>query len=100
MQIGDGNRIAERTGITTVCDLRRRDVAADGHGAHLLPALHAALLGPTTEPRAVRTLGGIANLTMLAAAADAVRGFDTGPANARPDTRQDRKAIASGGKGA
>ncbi|HSR64806.1 MAG TPA: anhydro-N-acetylmuramic acid kinase, partial [Xanthomonadaceae bacterium] len=28
MQLGDGHRIAERTGITTVADFRRRDVAA------------------------------------------------------------------------
>src|SRR3546814_11136802 len=80
-------RIAERTGITTVCDLRRRDVAAGGHGAPLLPALHAALLGSTTESRAVLNLGGIANLTLLDAEGGAVRGFDPGPANALLDPR-------------
>ena len=90
MQIGDGNRIAERTGITTVCDLRRRDVAAGGHGAPLLPALHAALLGSTVESRAVLNLGGIANLTLLDAAGGAVRGFDTGPANALLDAWHER----------
>ena len=85
LQIGDGNRIAERTGITTVSDLRRRDVAAGGHGAPLLPALHAALLSDTREPRAVLNLGGIANLTLLPAPAGLVRGFDCGPANALLD---------------
>jgi anhydro-N-acetylmuramic acid kinase len=94
LQIGDGNVIAERTGITTVADFRRRDVAAGGQGAPLLPALHAALLSAPGESRAVLNLGGIANLTLLprmrtdATATEtnaAVRGFDTGPANALLD---------------
>lgn len=89
LQLGDGHVIAERTGIRTVSDFRRRDVAAGGHGAPLLPALHAALLADPGEDRAVLNLGGIANLTLLPAAArdaDArVRGFDTGPANALLD---------------
>ena len=84
LQIGDGNVIAERTGITTVADFRRRDVAAGGHGAPLLPALHAALLASPDETRAVLNLGGIANLTLLPRVG-AVRGFDTGPANALLD---------------
>jgi anhydro-N-acetylmuramic acid kinase len=85
MQVGDANRIAERTGICTVADLRRRDVAAGGHGAPLLPALHAALLADAGEARAVLNLGGIANLTLLPTDGGAVRGFDTGPANALLD---------------
>jgi anhydro-N-acetylmuramic acid kinase len=83
-QMGDGNVIAERTGITTVADFRRRDVAAGGHGAPLLPALHAALLYAPGETRAVLNLGGIANLTLLPREGP-VRGFDTGPANALLD---------------
>jgi anhydro-N-acetylmuramic acid kinase len=83
-QLGDGNVIAERTGITTVADFRRRDVAAGGHGAPLLPALHAALLQAPDEQRAVLNLGGIANLTLLPRDG-VVRGFDTGPANALLD---------------
>lgn len=83
-QLGDGSVIAERTGIATVCDFRARDVAAGGHGAPLLPALHAALLRAPGEDRAVLNLGGIANLTLLPATGE-VRGFDTGPANALMD---------------
>lgn len=79
-QLGDGNLIAERTGIVTVSDFRRRDIAAGGHGAPLLPALHAALLQHADEHRAVLNLGGIANFTLLPAEGT-VRGFDTGPAN-------------------
>jgi anhydro-N-acetylmuramic acid kinase len=84
LQLGDPNTIAERTGICTVADFRRRDVAAGGHGAPLLPALHAALLRSGDEDRAVLNLGGIANLTLLPRSGD-VRGFDTGPANGLMD---------------
>jgi len=85
LQLGDGARIAERTGVATVADFRRRDVAAGGHGAPLLPALHAALLHVPGEDRAVLNLGGIANLTLLPGDGGAVRGFDTGPANGLMD---------------
>lgn len=101
LQLGDGHVIAERTGITTVADFRRRDVAAGGHGAPLLPALHAALLADPAEDRAVLNLGGIANLTLLPAGGDApVRGFDTGPANALLDAwcqRHNGRAFDAGG---
>ncbi len=80
LQIGDPNVIAENTGIRTVADFRRRDVAAGGQGAPLLPALHAALFAEAGVDVAVLNLGGIANLTLLPRSG-AVRGFDTGPAN-------------------
>jgi len=86
LQLGDPSTLAERTGITVVADFRRRDVAAGGHGAPMLSGLHAALLRSQDESRAVLNLGGIANLTLLPAApAEAVRGFDTGPANGLMD---------------
>lgn len=88
-QLGDADVIAERTGITTVADFRRRDVAAGGQGAPLVPAFHAAMLHSPDEDRAVLNLGGIGNYTLLprdsAAQPDLVRGFDTGPANALMD---------------
>ena len=83
-QMGDGNAIAERSGITTVADFRRRDVAAGGQGAPLMPAFHAALLACDEEDRAVLNLGGIGNFTLLPKQG-LVRGFDTGPANALLD---------------
>ncbi len=83
-QLGDGSLIAERTGIATVSDFRRRDMAAGGHGAPLMPAFHHALLRSGHENRAVLNLGGIGNFTLLPKAGD-VRGFDTGPANALMD---------------
>jgi anhydro-N-acetylmuramic acid kinase len=81
LQIGDPNVIAERTGITTVADFRRRDVAAGGQGAPLVPAFHAAVFAQRGEARTVLNLGGIANVTLLASTDASVRGFDTGPAN-------------------
>lgn len=80
LQLGDPNVIAERTGIVTVADFRRADLAAGGQGAPLLPALHAAVLADAATPRAVLNLGGIANLTLLVPG-QPVLGFDTGPAN-------------------
>ncbi len=95
-QIGDGNVIAERSGIDTVADFRRRDVAAGGHGAPLMPAFHAALLGSPDEDRAVLNLGGIGNFTLLPrAGGPPVRGFDTGPANALMDAWCERHTGAA-----
>ncbi len=84
MQIGDASVIAERTGITTVADFRRRDVAAGGQGAPLVPAFHAAIFRDARESRAILNIGGIANLTLLPATGQ-VRGFDTGPGNGLMD---------------
>lgn len=83
LQLGDPHVIAEHTGIDVVADFRRRDVAAGGQGAPLVPGFHAALFA-ATEPVAVLNLGGIANLSLLAPETP-VRGFDTGPANALLD---------------
>ena len=80
MQLGDAHIIAEQTGIDTVADFRRRDVAAGGQGAPLVPAFHAAVFSNANEDRAVLNIGGIANLTLLPRDG-LVRGFDTGPGN-------------------
>lgn len=99
LQLGDASRIAEHTGITTVADFRRRDVAAGGQGAPLMPAFHLAMLGSSDQDRAVLNLGGIANLTLLASNG-ATGGFDTGPANALCDAwclRHTGQAYDAGG---
>jgi anhydro-N-acetylmuramic acid kinase len=80
LQIGDPNVIAERLRIDVVADFRRRDIAAGGQGAPLMPAFHAAAFGGSGETRAVVNIGGIANLTLLPSTGD-VLGFDTGPGN-------------------
>ena len=106
MQLADPNIIAERTGIDVVADFRRRDVAAGGQGAPLVPGFHAAMLNQqrqrpshatgNQEPgnqavpnqavpnQVVVNLGGIANITILRAKYP-ITGFDTGPANALLD---------------
>ncbi|MEJ2533562.1 MAG: anhydro-N-acetylmuramic acid kinase [Halioglobus sp.] len=80
LQIGDPNTIAERTGVTTVADFRRRDVAAGGEGAPLAPAFHAAALSREGVDRAIVNIGGIANVTLLRGRT-LYAGFDTGPGN-------------------
>ena len=82
LQIGDPNRIAQRTGITTVADFRRRDMAVGGQGAPLVPAFHASVFRLPDRNRVILNLGGMANITILPAdPLQAVSGFDTGPAN-------------------
>ncbi|MCW8983690.1 MAG: anhydro-N-acetylmuramic acid kinase [Gammaproteobacteria bacterium] len=82
MQIGDANLIAEKTTITTVADFRRRDMAAGGEGAPLVPAFHAAIFGDDERDCTVLNIGGIANLSILPKnSSTPVSGFDSGPGN-------------------
>ncbi len=86
LQIGDPNIIAELTGITTVADFRRRDIAACGQGAPLVPAFHQAVFQHPDEHRCIVNIGGIANITVLSKNQTAeVIGFDTGPGNTLMD---------------
>ena len=82
LQIGDPNIIIEMTQIAVISDFRRRDMAAGGQGAPLVPAFHQALFQHSSIHRVILNLGGIANVSMLPAGnPDGVFGFDTGPAN-------------------
>jgi len=63
-----------------VADFRRRDMAAGGQGAPLVPAFHAAQLAMPGIATAVVNIGGIANVTLIAADGG-VTGWDTGPGN-------------------
>jgi len=80
LQLADPNTIAEITGITTVADFRRRDIAAGGEGAPLAPAFHAAAFAREGVNRVIVNIGGIANASLLAGT-DLRMGFDTGPGN-------------------
>lgn len=86
LQIGDPNIIAERTGIATAADFRRMDMAAGGQGAPLAPAFHNRTFRKKGVNRAILNIGGIANLSILAADPSIeIMGFDTGPGNGLMD---------------
>jgi anhydro-N-acetylmuramic acid kinase len=81
LQIGDPSIIATGTGIRTVADFRRADLALGGEGAPLAPAFHEWLFRRPGRDRVVLNIGGIANVTMLAGNPAPTTGFDTGPGN-------------------
>lgn len=86
LQIGDPNIIAAATGITTVADFRRRDMALGGHAAPLAPAFHDYLFQNRKETVGVLNIGGIANITLLPPnKKQSIIGFDTGPGNTLMD---------------
>jgi len=80
IQLNDPARLAERTGIDVVADFRRRDMAAGGQGAPLVPAFHEAVFRDTQRSRAVVNIGGISNITWLPPGRKTL-GFDCGPGN-------------------
>ncbi|MGC2828363.1 MAG: anhydro-N-acetylmuramic acid kinase [Candidatus Acidiferrum sp.] len=83
LQIGDPSVIAARTGITTVGDFRPADIALGGQGAPLVPYADYLLYRHDKLGRVSLNLGGIANITVIPAAAkpEQILAFDTGPAN-------------------
>lgn len=82
LQLGDPNIITEITKIAVVSDFRRRDMAAGGQGAPLVPAFHQAIFQHNQIDRVILNLGGIANVSLLPAnKKHKILGFDTGPAN-------------------
>ena len=80
IQLNDPARVAELTGLDVVADFRRRDMAAGGQGAPLVPAFHEAMFRRPGRSRAVVNIGGIGNVTALAEGAPTL-GFDCGPGN-------------------
>ncbi len=80
IQIGHPPLLAELTGISVVADFRRRDMAAGGQGAPLVPAFHEAMFSDTTRIRAVLNIGGFSNLSLLNPSTT-THGFDCGPGN-------------------
>jgi anhydro-N-acetylmuramic acid kinase len=86
IQIGDGQVLADETGIRVVYDLRAADVAAGGQGAPLVPVYHRALAAMLDRPHpiAVLNIGGVANVTFINGVPDPYA-CDTGPGNALID---------------
>ncbi|MBC3869986.1 anhydro-N-acetylmuramic acid kinase [Undibacterium oligocarboniphilum] len=90
--------LAELTGISVVADFRSRDVAAGGQGAPLVPAFHRAIFGAAGETRVVANIGGISNISVLAADGS-THGFDTGPGNVLMDFWMQRQQGAAYDRG-
>ena len=82
LQLGDGARLADLTGVPVAFDFRTADVAAGGQGAPLAPVYHLARAAASglPAPLAVLNVGGVANLTCWGGG-DRVVAFDTGPGN-------------------
>lgn len=87
LQLGDGCAVAEAAGCAAASDFRVRDCAAGGEGAPLVALVDDVLFAAAPRPLALLNLGGIANWTLLGAAAreGATAAFDTGPAGALLD---------------
>lgn len=84
MQIGDMNLVAAHTGITTVADFRRKDMAVGGQGAPLVPAFHESVFATPERLTVVLNIGGIANISVLAPNQPTI-GYDVSVGNALMD---------------
>tara|TARA_R110002110_G_scaffold2756_1_gene13309 strand:+ start:58590 stop:59693 length:1104 start_codon:yes stop_codon:yes gene_type:complete len=92
VQIGDGQRLAQESGVDVIADFRTADMAAGGQGAPLAPLFHVAR-APSERPVCFLNIGGVANLTWIGDGAQAgqedlfehIRAFDTGPGGALID---------------
>lgn len=88
LQLGDGDHLAELTGIITISDFRQKHVAAGGEGAPLAGYGDALLFRDQEAIRVLLNVGGISNITLLAPDSSATElplTFDTGPGNTLMD---------------
>ncbi len=106
VQLGDGQVLADETGLPVVCDLRANDMALGGQGAPLVPAYHRALAHNLPAPLAglwpvaFVNIGGIGNISWISQEGRMIA-FDSGPGNALIDQWVAQKAgIAYDAEGA
>lgn len=79
LQLGDGQLLADLTGIKTITQFRQADLTAGGQGAPLMPAFHKAFFNEQESANTfILNIGGISNITRLK---EPIIGFDTGPGN-------------------
>ena len=83
IQIGNGEIVAQETGLTIVSDFRSADILAGGQGAPLAPLFHNLFFGKTDTTRAVVNIGGIANISVFGTN---LMGYDIGPGNVLMDS--------------
>ena len=83
LQIGDGDHMAQTTGILTLSDFRQKHCAAGGEGAPLAVYGDYLLFSKENENRILLNMGGIANFTFLPATLEPndVFATDTGTGN-------------------
>jgi len=109
LQIGDGDHLAVKTGITTISDFRQKHIAAGGEGAPLAVYGDFLIFSEKGENRIMLNIGGIANFTYLPGDLDGCKVFstDTGTGNTLMDAYiqqnfegqyfDDQSAVASKG---
>lgn len=87
LQIGDGDHLAVKTGITTISDFRQKHIAAGGEGAPLAVYGDFLIFSKKGENRIMLNIGGIANFTYLPGDLDGSKVFstDTGTGNTLMD---------------
>jgi anhydro-N-acetylmuramic acid kinase len=92
IQIGDGQLLADITGITTIYDFRSDDIMQGGEGAPLAP-VHNKHIAEKLEPKGdfpitfinAGNTSNIAHITRNAAGELVTSGWDAGPCNHLPD---------------
>lgn len=91
IQIGNGQKLADLTGIPVVYDFRSDDILNGGEGAPLAPVHHQHLASLTKRagyfPLAFCNGGNTGNLSIISQDRGGIKtlGFDTGPFNHFPD---------------
>lgn len=90
LQLGRGDLIAKKTGITTINNFRAGDIAVGGQGAPLVPKIDLCLFSHSRHSRCLQNIGGIGNVTYVPPRKESnwqnkVIGWDTGPGNALID---------------